>query len=110
MGTDLKPKSRSLSYGGELSGLEMGESESGEGLVLLGEVGETGDNDGELVEEETETIPEEDEVGVAVGRGREVSGSREKGTERAERTRSRSRRWLPGCEKASRQLADRSCR
>lgn len=66
--TNLKPESSSLSDGGELSGLEVGESEGRKGLVLLSEVGESRDDDGELVEEETETVSEEDEIGVAVGR------------------------------------------
>ena len=43
----------------------MGESEGGEGLVLLGKVGQTRDDDRELVEDESESVSEEDQVGVA---------------------------------------------
>lgn len=85
--TDLKPEGSSLSDGGKLSGLEVGESEGGKGLVLLSEVGESRDDDGELVEEETETVSEEDEIGVAVGE-EEGSVRRERaGREEGGRTR-----------------------
>jgi len=75
----LEPEGSSLSDGGELSGLEVGESEGRERLVLLSEVGESRDDDGELIEEETETISEEDEVGVAVGSQKgQLKGERRK--------------------------------
>ena len=61
----LDPKSSSLSDRRELGGLEVGEAEGGEVSVLLGEGGQAGDHDGELGEEDVETLSEEDEVGVA---------------------------------------------
>ena len=61
----MEPEGGPLSDGGELCGLEVGESEGGERLVLLGKVGQTRDDDRELVEDESESVSEEDQVGVA---------------------------------------------
>ena len=66
----LDPQSGSLSDGGELSRLEVGEPEGGEVTVGLGELGETGDDDGQLGKEDVESVSEEDQVGVAVLRCR----------------------------------------
>jgi hypothetical protein len=52
----------------------VGEAKSGESLVLLGKVGQSGDDDGKLVEEESETVSEEDQVGVAVYRSNSKQG------------------------------------
>ena len=65
MRTYLEPEGSPLSDGGELGGLEVGEPEGGERLVLLGEVGQSRDHDRELVDDETESVPKEDEIGVA---------------------------------------------
>lgn len=64
--TNLKPKSSSLSNSGQLGGLEMGETEGGQGLVLLSEISQSRDDDSELVDNESESISEEDKIGVAV--------------------------------------------
>lgn len=61
----LDPKSSSLSDRRQLCGLEVGEAESGKVSVLLGEGGQAGNDNGELGEEDVQTLSEEDEVGVA---------------------------------------------
>jgi hypothetical protein len=69
----LDPQSGSLSDGGELSRLEVGETEGGEITVGLGKFGETGDDDGQFGEEDVESVSEEDQVGVAVSQRRRES-------------------------------------
>ena len=76
----LKPKCASLTDSGKLSRLEVGESKSGEVLVLLGEICETRDHHGELGDDHVASISEEDEIGV-------VSHEARRGTE-AERNKS----------------------
>lgn len=61
----LDPEGSPLSDGGQLGGLEVGESEGGEVSVGLGELGETRDDGGQLGEEDVESVSEEDQVGVA---------------------------------------------
>lgn len=63
--TNLEPEGSSLADSGQLSGLEVGESKRRQSLVLLGEVGKSGDDNRELVKEKGQTISEEDQVGVA---------------------------------------------
>jgi len=65
----LDPERGSLANSRQLGGLEVGEAEGGQVAVLLGEGGQAGDDDGELGEEDVETLSEEDEVGVAAVSG-----------------------------------------
>ncbi len=65
----LDPQCRALADGGELSGLEVGETKGRERTVFLCEGGETRDDGRELGEEEVEALAEEEEVGVAVEQG-----------------------------------------
>ena len=60
----LDPEGGTLADSGELGGLEVGEAESGEVAILLGEGGQARDDDRELGDENVETVTEEDEVGV----------------------------------------------
>lgn len=62
--THLDPEGGPLTDGSELSGLEVGPSEDGEVLLLLGELAQPLDDDGELGEDDIASIPKEDEVGV----------------------------------------------
>lgn len=66
----LDPEGGTLADGRQLSGLEVGETKGREVLVLLGEGGETGNDDGELGEEDVETITEEDQVSVVSDKAR----------------------------------------
>jgi hypothetical protein len=52
----LDPQSSSLTDSSQLSGLEVGETKSGQVLVLLGKGGETGDDNSEFGEENVETF------------------------------------------------------
>jgi hypothetical protein len=61
----LDPQGSSLADGGQLGGLEVSETEGGEVSVGLGELGKTGDDRGELGEEDVESVSQEDQVGVA---------------------------------------------
>lgn len=66
----LDPEGGTLADGRQLGGLEVGETKGREVLVLLGEGGETSNDDGELGEEDVETITEEDQVGVVSDKAR----------------------------------------
>jgi hypothetical protein len=60
----LGPLGGALADGDELGGLEMRVGESGEGLVLHGELGEVGENFSEFREEQVHGIAHEDEFGI----------------------------------------------
>lgn len=60
----LRPLRRSLTYGDELSGLEMGVSKSRLGFPFQGKGGEVGNDFGELGDEEIQTIAHKDEFGI----------------------------------------------
>lgn len=60
----LEPEGRTLTNGGKLSRLEVGEAEGGEVGVFLSEDGKARDDSRQLGEEEVETVAEEDEVRV----------------------------------------------
>lgn len=68
----LDPQGRSFSDGGELSRLEVGESQGRQVAVLLGKVGQSGDDRGKFGQKEVQALPQEDEVGVAAPQQRQV--------------------------------------
>lgn len=67
----LNPQAGTLANGNKLSGLAVGEAQAGQVLVLLGELGQLVDDDGQLGDEDVKTVTEKDQVGVvsAVARG-----------------------------------------
>lgn len=60
----LNPQACSLSDSHELGGLSVGETQARQVLVLLGEGRELVDHNGQLGDENVQTVTEEDEVGV----------------------------------------------
>jgi len=60
----LDPKGSSFTDSGELGRLEVGETKSREVPVLLGESGQSGNDDSEFRQEDAESFSEEDEVRV----------------------------------------------
>lgn len=65
----LNPKSSPLADCGQLRRLEVGESKRGKVTVLLRELGEPIDNDSEFLEEKCQSLPNENEIGVATREG-----------------------------------------
>ena len=67
----LDPETSTLANGNQLGGLAVGETQAGEVLVLLGELGQLVDDDGQLGDQDVETVAEQDQVGVVgtVARG-----------------------------------------
>lgn len=60
----LKPQACSLSDGDELGGLSVGETKAGQILVLVGERGKLINHDGELGDQDIESVAEEDQIGI----------------------------------------------
>lgn len=67
----LDPQASTLAHSHQLCGLSVSEAQAGKVLVLLGELRQLVDHDGQLGNENVETVAEEDQVGVvsAVARG-----------------------------------------
>ena len=63
--TNLKPQGRTLADGCELGRLEVGEAKSRKIAVLLGELGQTVNDDCELVDDKRQCLADEDEVCIA---------------------------------------------
>ena len=61
----LQPETRALAEGDKLCRLEVRPSEASEIAVHGGELGEAVDDDGQLVDDQVETLAQEDQVGVA---------------------------------------------
>lgn len=64
----LQPKGRPLAHGGQLRWLEVREAQRRESTVLLCKFSEAVDDNGKLLDEQSEAFSQEDQVGVAVSR------------------------------------------
>jgi hypothetical protein len=60
----LDPQASTLADSDKLGGLAVGETQAGKVLVLLGELGKLVDDNGQLRDEDIETVTEQDQVGV----------------------------------------------
>ena len=60
----VHPQGGPLAHGDQLGGLEVGEAQGGQGLVLPGELGQGVDNLHQLVADQDQPLPHEDHVGV----------------------------------------------
>jgi hypothetical protein len=67
----LDPETSTLANGNQLGGLTVSETQAGKILVLLGELGQLVDDEGQLGDEDIETVAEKDQIGVVgtVARG-----------------------------------------
>ena len=60
----VHPQGGPLAHGDQLGGLEVGEAQGGQGLVLPGKFGQMGQHPHQLVPDQQQGLPHEDDVGV----------------------------------------------